>query len=300
VAAALAAAASLKVFARSAQPSHPQTEPRPSGRGRRADLPPTPSAAGAPLSTTAALPPPPARPLPPPPPNPQLPVEVGTAYPATQGATLASPGGRDLSEMAAIPDGAHSLPRVLPRVPLPAPSRPRTAERIRARSSGRRGFQLNSYKHAGRRMVAMPAAKPVNRMQVVGNPGLGIASADALHLRRLTKRAATYFIKDTFCKQPTVIIASAIEYLEEWEPRLAVCERSWGACALLSRHATNASEYRTQVAAKRGWMPTPGEAAAALPATLPPPPPSPLPPPPDTPAATTATVRALACSARSA
>jgi len=72
----------------------------------------------------------------------------------------------------------------------------------------------------------MPAAKPVNRMHVVGNPGLGIDSADALHLRRLTKRAATYFVKDTFCKQPTVIIASAIEYLEEWEPRLAVCERS--------------------------------------------------------------------------
>jgi len=44
----------------------------------------------------------------------------------------------------------------------------------------------------------MPAAKPVNRMQVVGNPGLGIASTDALHLRRLTKRAATYFVKDTF------------------------------------------------------------------------------------------------------
>jgi len=75
----------------------------------------------------------------------------------------------------------------------------------------------------------MPVAESVNRMKVVGNAGLGITASDELHLRRLTKRVATHFVKETFCKQPRAILASEIEFVEEWEPRLAVCERSWGA-----------------------------------------------------------------------
>lgn len=69
------------------------------------------------------------------------------------------------------------------------------------------------------------AAKSVNRMQVVRSPGLGITTSDALHLRHFTKREATDFVKETFCRQRRAIIASAIEYLEKWEPRFSVCER---------------------------------------------------------------------------
>jgi len=80
--------------------------------------------------------------------------------------------------------------------------------------------------------VPMPTGKSVNRLKVVGAPELVISAADEKELHRLTKRAATYFEKVTFCNQPRATLASAIEFLEDLEPRLAVCQRSWGACAL--------------------------------------------------------------------
>lgn len=152
-----------------------------------------------------------------------------------------------------------------PEAPMPARSRPKKSERIRGRTSGRGGFEFDKDKHAGRRSVPMPTGKSVNRMKVVGAPELGISAADEKELHRLTKRAATYFEKATFCNQPRATLASAIEFLEDLEPRLAVCQRSWGACALLSRLATNATEYRAQVA-KANSAPTPPALATALPA----------------------------------
>ena len=92
----------------------------------------------------------------------------------------------------------------------------------------------------------------VNRMKVVGNAGVRITASDALHLRRLTKRSATHLVKETFCKQPRDILASEIEYLEEWEPRLAVCERSWGrlrSCrSSPPTHWTTAPKWRPRAA----------------------------------------------------
>jgi len=80
-------------------------------------------------------------------------------------------------------------------------------------------------------------------MKVVGAPELGISAVDEKELHRLTKRAATYVQKVTFCNQPRVTLASAIEFQEDLERRLAVFQKLWGACALSSRLATNAAEY---------------------------------------------------------
>jgi len=127
----------------------------------------------------------------------------------------------------------------------------------------------------------MAAANSINKMKVVGAPALGIYSVAENELRRLTKRAAFYFRNATFCKQPRATLASVTEFLEDLEPRLAVCKRSWGACALLSRIATNAVEYRAHMAGKAQSASTPSAPAAALPAAqaaaLPVPPPASLP-----------------------
>jgi len=62
-------------------------------------------------------------------------------------------------------------------------------------------------------------------MKVVGAPELGISAVDEKELHRLTKRAATYVEKVTFCNQPRVTLASAIEFREDLERRLAVFQK---------------------------------------------------------------------------
>ena len=84
-------------------------------------------------------------------------------------------------------------------------------------------------------------------MKVVGAPELGISFVEEKELHRLTKRWATYFEKVTFCNQAQATLASAIELPEDLEPRLAVSQMSWGACALFSSLAANAAEHRAQV-----------------------------------------------------
>jgi len=69
----------------------------------------------------------------------------------------------------------------------------------------------------------------------------------------------------TFHNQPRATLTSAIEFLEDLKPRLSICQRSPGACALFSMIATNATEYRAQVS-KATWAPTPPALATALPA----------------------------------
>jgi len=54
----------------------------------------------------------------------------------------------------------------------------------------------------------------------------------------------------SLCQQDNARLRSAVVYLEEREPRLAVCEFSWGACAILSRALQNhrPSQRRGRVA----------------------------------------------------
>jgi len=80
------------------------------------------------------------------------------------------------------------------------------------------GFQLDPDPHAGRRTVAIPVARSMNRMKVVGASPLGIAPSDANHLWALTRRAAADFARGegerhTFCSQTRAAIKKAITYL---------------------------------------------------------------------------------------
>jgi len=146
------------------------------------------------------------------------------AYPATSGAT-------------STPTGRHT-PLAAPRV---------------GRTNGRMGFVLDEDAHAVRRTVPVPEGSPsVNRMQVFDVPALGIPGAEKKHINRLTKRAAEFFLNDRpFCQQARHVIAGAIIYLEQHEPRLAVCVRSWGSCALLSKRANYAYEHYRRTEARR-------------------------------------------------
>ena len=152
----------------------------------------------------------------------------------------------------------------------------------------RSGFVLDDVPNAARRVVAVPdGASSVNRMRLVGVAAVGIPDneVEVRRLRQVTHLAATHFNKTKpFCQLERLVLGHAIAYLELHEPRLAVCVRSWGACALLSRLSNKRSEHRARMEAKR-------EAAAAAatntaqssasqqvgPWTLsPPPPPPPL------------------------
>jgi len=131
------------------------------------------------------------------------------------------------------------------------------------------GFQLDPDPHAGRRTVAIPVARSINRMKVVGASPLGIAPTDANRLRALARRAAADFARGegerrTFCSQTRAAMEKAITYLEDNEPRLAVCERSWGACALLSRATTNAIDYASEVAGRVSPVEPPPAASTSV------------------------------------
>ena len=151
------------------------------------------------------------------------------------------------------------------------------------RANGQMGFVLINDQNAARRVVAMPEdATAVNRMTVLGAPALGIPdySETKLRLRQLTHLAATHFDgTKSFWRQEWDTIAGGIVYLELHEPRLAVCERSWGACALLSKLSNNRAEHHTKMMAKRAAAAQSqvSEPVAHLPPSvaLPPPPPPP-------------------------
>jgi len=101
-------------------------------------------------------------------------------------------------------------------------------------------------------------------MKVVGASPLAIAPTDANRLRALARRAAADFARGegerhTFYSQTRAPTEEAITYSGDNEPRLAVCKRSWGACALLSRATTNAIDYVSEVA----WRVSPVESPPA-------------------------------------
>jgi len=134
------------------------------------------------------------------------------------------------------------------------------------------GFTLDHDPHAGRRSVPVPVATSVNRMKVVGELSLGIPATDAKRLRGLARQTAAGLVKgkgQSFHSQSRALLETAITFFEQKEPRLAVCERSWGACALLSRTITNASDYAGQVAEPAGAAAHP--VAATVSVALPPP-----------------------------
>jgi len=120
----------------------------------------------------------------------------------------------------------------------------------------------------------MPEAKSVNRMKVFGSAALGIPISNAQRLRGLDRWAAAEFVKgerQTFCTQNRDVPEQEVTRLELDEPRLAVCVRSWEACALLSRTANNAADYAVQVAGQSRATPPAAAAESAASKSLPPP-----------------------------
>jgi len=65
--------------------------------------------------------------------------------------------------------------------------------------------------------VAIPVARSINRMKVVGASPLGIAATDANRLRALARRAAAEFAlgegeRHTFCSKTRAATEKAIAY----------------------------------------------------------------------------------------
>jgi len=82
------------------------------------------------------------------------------------------------------------------------------------------------------------------------HPAVGISSVGKTHLQSLAQQAARFFHPQmTFCQQMLADLSIAIVFLELKETRLGVCQRSWNACALLSKTANDRAAY---FAAKAG------------------------------------------------
>jgi len=196
-------------------------------------------------------------------------IQTGSQPPSV-GGTQVAPARSTARISGSSAGGSANRPSALP-VFLSKPNSEKGRRRIR--TNGRMGFQRDPDPHAGRRTVAMPVARSVNRMKVSGASSLGVAPTDANRLRALARRAAAEFARgegerQTFCSQTRAAMEKAIHYLEGKEPRLAVCERSCGACALLSRATTNALEYAGQVAGRASPEELPPAASSSVTAPL--------------------------------
>ncbi|OSX77966.1 hypothetical protein BU14_0126s0005 [Porphyra umbilicalis] len=155
---------------------------------------------------------------------------------------------------AAAPRGGADLRR---RANVPRPSRPpverrsdgeeadhqcscKRPRRGRAHTNGRGGFDLPDDRHAAVRTLEAPPP-PLNNMPVYGNDDVGIPPDRVRYVRGLVRAAVKEYFTSyhTWGYQEWSDMRQAITYVEQQEPRLAICVRSWGACALLSRAINN-------------------------------------------------------------
>ena len=88
---------------------------------------------------------------------------------------------------------------------------------------------------------------------------LGLTQQDRKRMRKCLAFAIDMILGSTapLCQQDNDRLRSAVVYQEEREPRLAVCEFSWGACAILSRALQNRRPRR-----RRGRVATGADAGA--------------------------------------
>jgi len=93
---------------------------------------------------------------------------------------------------------------------------------------------------------------------VYRHDALGFSDADRRRMRRCVRFAINDILCSTLplCMQPPERVRRAVDYLEERESRLASCDASWGACALLSRslyyRRQNEAKRRKRLAARAG------------------------------------------------
>lgn len=140
------------------------------------------------------------------------------------------------------PHPADALPPVPPEGPAPAsaapgaPRPPPAAGRdagpsARRRTSGRGGIFLG-----GDRPLDLPG-RPLQKINVFKRHELQLTRSDARKVRTGVAFAIHKILRSTvpFCSHPEDRLRAAVEYLEGRLPRFALCESSWGACAVLSR-----------------------------------------------------------------
>lgn len=77
----------------------------------------------------------------------------------------------------------------------------------------------------------------IMKINIYKDAGLGLGPADRRRMRPWVAFSIDKILQSTvpFCSQPRDKLRAAVSYLEAREPRLAQCESSWGACAVLSR-----------------------------------------------------------------
>jgi len=211
--------------------------------------PARPAQPAASVATGTACPPPPpaaavrsrpARPLPPPPP-PVLP------WPARPPPPLVADARPPPARPPPPPTGAAcpgpALPPPPPAVavrPGPAPA-PRCSDHLFMTARG--GLDLG-----GDHTELIPRGT-ISKNNVYGHDALGFSKADQRRLRRCVRFAIDDILGSArpLCLQDPESVRRAVVYLEERDHRLASCDASWGACALLSRSLN----YRRQTETKR-------------------------------------------------
>jgi len=123
------------------------------------------------------------------------------------------------------------------------------------RANGRMGFLPFNGQNAARRVVAMPEdgrRRPPHVCVGQARPRHPRRLRHEAAARQLTHLAATHFDgTKSLCRQDWDTIAGGIAYPDLLEPRLAVCEQSWGACSLFSKLSNNRAEHRTKSIAVR-------------------------------------------------
>lgn len=89
---------------------------------------------------------------------------------------------------------------------------------------------------AGDRPVP-PSQVPIQKINVFKDEDLQLTARDHRRLRTGVAFAINQVLQATasFCTHPEDRQRTAVVYLEDRVPRLAMCESAWGACAILSR-----------------------------------------------------------------
>ena len=159
--------------------------------------------------------------------------------------------------------------------PPPSSTSPRPTERPPAargnpgpsacrHTSGRGGLFLG-----GDRPLP-PPTDTIQKINVYKDDNLKLTEGDCRRLRRRLAFAISKILGSVapFCTHPEDRLRAAVEYLEDCVPRLALCESSWGACAVLSRGLRDRKPRRPRVSS--GVAATAATAAApAVPPVIP-------------------------------
>jgi len=117
--------------------------------------------------------------------------------------------------------------------------------------SARRHLNGRGGLHLGGNRQLLPPTQTILKLNVFKDERLGLTDADRRCLRTRVAFAIDKILKSTgpFCSHPGEKLRIAVGYLEDCVPRLAVCDSSWGACAVLSRSLRNRQPLRPRAAA---------------------------------------------------